>query len=397
MKILWHSNAAWASSGYGKQTKLFAPRLVGLGHDVAISAFAGLQFARLDWAGIRTYPRGLDTHGNDVIELHATDFFDGDQRAGLVLPLTDIWVMQTEVLKRLNSAAWVPVDHKPCQPPTVSTLRDGNCIPIAMSRYGERMLADEGLEPVYVPHGVETKLFQPLDRSECREQVGLPQDAFVVGMIAANQGWRKSYPQAIRAFKDFHSRHPDALLYLHTWLGPEHAGVDLHQLLKQELPDDAVAVVDQYHYACGTISDEFLARVYNSMDVLLNPSQGEGFGVPIVEAQSCAVPVIVTDYTAMTELCGSGYLVGGAEVYTTFGAWQMLPDVGEIVAALEDVYAWSAQERLAARRKAREFALDYDADLVTEKFWVPALAEIEQRITRPKKRKRAGKSSVARA
>jgi hypothetical protein len=37
--ILLHSNAPWAASGYGQQTKLFAPRLRDLGHHVAISAF----------------------------------------------------------------------------------------------------------------------------------------------------------------------------------------------------------------------------------------------------------------------------------------------------------------------------------------------------------------------
>jgi glycosyltransferase involved in cell wall biosynthesis len=38
---------------------------------------------------------------------------------------------------------------------------------------------------------------------------------------------------------------------------------------------------------------ESLVRAYNSFDVLVHPSEWEGFGFPIVEAQRCGVPVIV--------------------------------------------------------------------------------------------------------
>jgi glycosyltransferase involved in cell wall biosynthesis len=366
-----------------------------LGHDVAISAFWGLEGSRLTISGMRVYPKGLDGHGNDVIELHATDFF-GRQKDGLVLPLTDIWVMQPDILRRLNVACWVPVDHEPCQPPTVNAIRKGRCIPIAMSRFGERMLQAEGFDPVYVPHGVETGIFTPLDRNECRRQLGLPESAFLVGMVAANQGQRKSFPQAVRAFARFRQAHPEAMLYLHTWMGPHHQGLDLHDLLALELPGEigkrSVRVCDQYEYATGIIGDDRLSVLYGAMDVLMNPAQGEGFGVAIIEAQACGVPVILTNCTSMTELCGSGYLVGGAPVWTSFSSWQLLPDADELTAALEAVYNWSGAERDAQRAAAREFALGYDCDLVTEQYWKPALEQIEQRAgfgRKPSSRRKA--------
>ena len=43
--------------------------------------------------------------------------------------------------------------------------------------------------------------------------------------------------------------------------------------------------------------------VYNVMDVFLLTTSGEGFGIPILEAQSCGIPTLVTNYTTTYELC----------------------------------------------------------------------------------------------
>jgi glycosyltransferase involved in cell wall biosynthesis len=382
VKILWHSNAPWVASGYGKQTRLFAARLQKLGHEVAISAFSGLQGARIDFEGMTVYPRGIDSHGNDVLAVHAEHFFGGSARDGIVLPLTDIWVLRPEVLRQLRCAAWVPVDHDPCQPPSVRTLRKGNCLPIAMSRFGERMLLEAGFEEtVYVPHGVELDVFRPHGQLAARKVLGLPQDAFLVGMVAANQGARKSFPQALRAFAIFRERHPDALLYLHTWLGPQFQGLDLNALAQQLVPREALLVCDQYRYAQGDYTDADLAQVYSALDLLMNPAQGEGFGVTIVEAQACGTPVLLTNFSSMPELCGAGWLVGGEPVYTSFQSWQLQPSVEAMVAALEEAYALADEERIALREQARRFSLAYSADLVTVDHFLPALELIEARLS----------------
>ena len=92
---------------------------------------------------------------------------------------------------------------------------------------------------------------------------------------------------------------------------------------------------------------EHMADLYSSFDVLLNPAMGEGFGLPVLEAQACGVPAIVTDFTAMSEVCGAGWKVGYDRVRTPMRSWQAWPKVDEIVAALEACYA------LAGGRPAR--------------------------------------------
>jgi glycosyltransferase involved in cell wall biosynthesis len=58
------------------------------------------------------------------------------------------------------------------------------------------------------------------------------------------------------------------------------------------------------------ISDYALNGVYNSFDIFTLPTRGEGFGLPILEAMSAGIPVVVTDYSAHPEWAnGCGELV----------------------------------------------------------------------------------------
>ena len=173
-----------------------------------------------------------------------------------------------------------------------------------------------------------------------------------------NKGYpsRKSLPQIVEAFAAFRARHGEAMLYLHTDLsGVYQEGVDLAPLLHAfELDPEVVRFPDQYRYQFDPFGDEHMADVYSSLDVLLNPAMGEGFGLPVLEAQACGVPAIVTDFTAMSEVCGAGWKVGYDRVWTPMRAWQAWPDVEEVVESLEQCYALSEDDRreLGARRPA---------------------------------------------
>ncbi len=52
------------------------------------------------------------------------------------------------------------------------------------------------------------------------------------------------------------------------------------------------------------VSDETLAALYSSAELLLFPSLHEGFGWPIAEALACGCPVLTTDRAPMTEVGG---------------------------------------------------------------------------------------------
>ncbi|MCF1420241.1 glycosyltransferase family 4 protein [Mangrovimonas futianensis] len=54
------------------------------------------------------------------------------------------------------------------------------------------------------------------------------------------------------------------------------------------------------------ITYEHIVRLYQQCDLVLFPSTYEGFGMPIIEAQSIGRPVITSNFGAMREIAGEG-------------------------------------------------------------------------------------------
>lgn len=392
-KILLHSAAPWCPSGYGQQTAQLALRLKAAGHHVEISAHYGLEGARLTWNGIRVHP-GANDFGNKMLPRYIETL-----QPDLVVTLQDVWTLKGKPLRGKPVACWTPVDHLPLGEPIVKFLRDSDARPIAMSRHGERQLADAGFAPLYVPHAIDTSVFHPLDGGESRAHVDVPQSAFLIAMVAANMDSgpsRKGFVEALRAFKTFRERHDDAILYLHTDLTGRFGGgmgVNIGWLCDRIGIDASwIQITDPLTYEMG-VEPEQLAKLYSAADVLLAPSYGEGFGIPVVEAQACGTPVIVSDFSAQSELCGAGWLVPGEpEWIDRYRAWWQRPSVPAIVDALEQAYAGAGAEGMSTQ--AVNFAVDYDADRVYNELWAPAVERLARKPNRAARR-RADREKVA--
>lgn len=394
MRILWLSNSPLAPSGYGGQAALFGPRIAQMGHDVAYCA--NFYLHSMNYQGLPIFDCTGES-GNTKISTWWR-YFDAD----LVICLHDSWVMRPEAWDdELRMAIWAPIDHHPIPPLVLNVLQNEKVRPIAMSRFGQNWMEKFSLDPLYAPHGVDTKVYYPRSsKADAVRALGggkIPEDAFLVGMVAANRGWsvqapRKSFPQALEAFSRFARKHPDAYLYLHTEQNPGNPGIDLKILCAALGISDRVIMPPKEAWDLGVMDEHFVAGVYNALDVLLNPSMSEGFGIPIVEAQACGVPVIVSDHSSMPELVGAGWVVDGDNWWDgAQESWAFIPFIHSIQDALEKSYAARGYEEVKA--KAVEFALTYEADRVAEMYWKPTLEALEVKESRQVRRARERKAA----
>lgn len=400
MKIAILSNGPEVKTGYGVQVAMLVDRLCEDGHTVAVfSTYGHLSSQGIGkWTTphgktIPIYPSRFDAAGNDVLIAHCRQFFAAEE--GILIPLLDVWSLSKRAvaeLANMNVAAWAPVDHDPVPDMVLEFFRWSKATCVAMSRFGEAEFRNAGLNPTYIPLAVDTKVYQPTFAAmvenklvSAREFLNVPETAFCVGMVGMNKdpNDRKSFAEAMQAFAIFQKDHPDAILHVHSERHAHAGGIDLVELgIALGIPDHALRFTNQYAYMVG-MPPQLMALVYTALDVLLAPSAGEGFCVPLVEAQACGVPVIASDFTAQPELVGAGWTVGGQRWWDAASrSWYQRPNVAEIVAALEQAYNSDLE---AMQTKAVEFAQAYDIDRVYDECWRPFIADCDPlpEATRP--------------
>lgn len=375
MRIGWYSNAPWAASGYGVQTKMVARKMREAGHEVFIMANCGLEGSSLRYDGNLVLPSSPL-----VVDAGVRKFQIEQHRMDVVMSFYDVWCMVPGMLGP-RWCPWFPCDREPMTDLIADPISNA-LLPIACSRSGLEQATARGIDALYVPCAVDTTAYGPRDRQAARDLFGIAPSTYVVGMVADNKGWpsRKAIAQQIQAFAAFHESIPDSKLFIHTCLSQARGGIDVMALCRELGIEDAILAPNQSAYWVGLPTD-YMCAMYNTLDVLLAVTCDEGFGVPIIEAQACGVPVIVGGWTAMPELVGAGWVVGKDSAERTWnlqGGWQYTAHVKAITDALREAHG-SGEDH---SEDARNFALGYDINLVFEEYWKPVLEHIEEMIAR---------------
>jgi glycosyltransferase involved in cell wall biosynthesis len=402
LRLLYSSNAPWAASGYGIQSKSLLPRLAVLpefgGRDnIGIFAWYGLSGGLHNVAGFQCYPAGNDPYGNDVIGQHTKHF-----GANVVVSLIDVWVMHQTAQKIAPALwlSWLPIDHDPVPQRVLDSLQ-GCHLPLTYAKWGRDMLTKAGVPNHYIPHGVEPTIYRvDPDRERIRalkRSITQIEDSHLSVMVAANKGFpdRKWFQGQLRAWAAFAKDKPNARLYIHSEPTPMYGGIEFNALVQHLGIAGRVIFPNRYENYLG-LPAERLADIYNAADVLLSCSMSEGFGIPIVEAQACGTPVVVTDFSAMPELVRFGHTVQVLDyVWTPMNAYQAWPDVNDMTDKLNRLYElWdvSGRDWPIAKRIATQDAIhaEYDWDSIVRDQWRPLISRIAEEAPPLDKRFQSG-------
>ena len=289
-----------------------------------------------------------DKYGHKSFPGHVDAF-----KPNMVWTLGDMWMVDhVATARNRKDFHWVgyfPIDGHPSPSKWGATIRSMDT-PIAYGKYGQEVIQQRApnAKISYVYHGVDTKVFRPLaydQRMEARRSIiGVGPDKVVIGIVARNQP-RKAFDKLFEAYfyilngayirckdcgkitvfpydvvkKEIHKvdtcKHctsqnvkigvsrDDVRLYVHGAIVD--CGWDLLDLQNDFNLKGKVLVNPALKIGVG-VNEETLNGVYNSFDIFTLPTRGEGFGLPILEAMSCGVPIVVTDYSAHPEWAGDG-------------------------------------------------------------------------------------------
>lgn len=382
MRLLWHSTSPICNTGYGNVTRQVVTRLRDAGHFVRI----GTKHAEKnwhEWNGFEIF-EGIDTlYVNQMLEDEAFDY---------IVTGWDIWQLKGK--RPYPTEKWVahvPVDTEQISADLAEVVKQAGTV-AAMSRHGERELRAAGFDPLYMPLGIDTKRFRPkpAGRKAFRDGFGWDDDIFLIGSVGLNyRDDRKGFITLMKAFKEFHESHDEARLYLHT-LADERGNmadcINYQEIAVSLGIDKWLTWPNQPDYALGRIDEEQLCDIYNAFDVFCLPTKGEGFGIPIVEAQACGVPVIVTDSTTGPELCKTGWLIDVDRLddseYMLIKTWRIEPRPSKVLGKLDRAYReWTDKEYYGRLREKTALRVrEYDWENIWRQYWAPVFKTLEERL-----------------
>ncbi len=189
-----------------------------------------------------------------------------------------------------------------------------------------------------LPFGVETDRFAP--NAECRMQnakFGIPEGVKVIGTVSVmDRAHRfKGIDLLLKAAVD----HPSAYILL---VGDGNIRAEYERLVAD------LGIADRVRFA-GKLSNEDLITAFRSMDIFAFPSTSgaEAFGIAMLEAMSCGIPVIASA------------LPGVREVAKDAGLLVAPNDVKDLSRAMGEMLN-NDQKRQEFAQAARAKALDYD-------------------------------------
>jgi glycosyltransferase involved in cell wall biosynthesis len=350
IKVLHSGETTGALSGFGKYGREVLTRLADNDKlEIAeIAGFGAIEDTNNSHVKWKWYATAVNPGHPEHAIFDATDKFGGwrfericlDFKPDHVFTIRDPWndtFVSNSPFRPFFHFSWMPtVDSAPQQPQWIEMFRDCDSI-FTYSDWAIPVLNKQSggaIKPICSAYpGVDLKIYKPMDKIAIRKEMGLPEDAYIIGTTMRNQP-RKLFAELFKAFRIYLDKygHTDigknTYLYLHTSY-PD-VGWDLPDLLNEFGVTNRV----YFSYICATTkvplcfkfngpgthckitnansaiipsvrigyTEEQLARIYNVFDLYIQYANCEGLGMGQPEAAACGVVVASTDYSAMADI-----------------------------------------------------------------------------------------------
>lgn len=410
-KILWLSDAG-CTTGFSRVTHSIGERLVeDYGHDVHVLA---VNFRGDAWPCERpghSHPTPLRLYrpdivaGGDVYGYSRTIEMLAKVEPDVVVMLNDPQVAlrflfdnerfdpERILLRYRPILYYVPCDGRDL-PPRWTTLLPKVTNVVAMSEWGLTQYRPSKL----VYHGIDTELWWPIwekpkvtttgiecfTKEDCKEAFGFPRDSFLIGRVDTNSG-RKDYPALVKAVWPVMEQHEEVRCHFHCEDEGSSVGVRFGAMLSRNQNVDP----QRFHFPGLHTSFEGWAQqdlnvLYSAFDIFASTSRGEGFGLTLLEAAACGLPIVAQNVSAIPEVVGPGgiLLEPWGTLTTPAGEETWLPDIPAFTAAIERLYEDpDLRHRLgvAGAAHARTMTWDFAARKFDE--YVTELAAFQPPVT----------------
>jgi glycosyltransferase involved in cell wall biosynthesis len=197
------------------------------------------------------------------------------------------------------------------------------CISKAVADDYREWLDDKGFENTVeisvVTHGADFSSASPTkgrpdNASQIKQQLESRKTFLMVGTIEP----RKGYLEVLNTFESLWSKGVEVNLVI---VGRE-GWTQLEDSKRRTIPE-TIAKIKKSAYLNSKliwlpgISDEYLEEIYGSSDCLIAASEGEGFGLPLIEAAMHDLPIIVRDIAIFREVAQDAAYYFGGKASTT--------------------------------------------------------------------------------
>lgn len=279
-----------------------------------------------------------------------------NKKFDIVWTIGDWWMCRAaaryNIFKNYTFIMYSPIDSGPV-PLKSKEIFDKADVLVMYSHWGQRVFAETfpTIKTIVIPHGVDINVFYPLSKEEIRKmrsRMGIPEDKFMIGNFNRNQP-RKNVPEMLHAFRYFldawkscprchaiffeskvkkslkinisdikkcpycgysrlnegEGKEGKALLFLHmVFNSPPEQGWNLTEkkwggspggLIEEYNLSGHVLHTENISVGIG-VPDDVMNQLYNAMDLTLNVSAAEGWGLTGLESMAAGTISLVSNY-----------------------------------------------------------------------------------------------------